>query len=240
MKISINILALAFLLIGGELFGQITSGHVVYERKTNLYKKFKSPEIQRWIPENSKSKVDVFDLYFTDSLSFFGPQENNLKEVMSWTTSKNKVYQDFQGGSTYAIKEVFGEPSHLQDKMRSLNWKILPGKRKIAGYDCQKAMWEAGDTLRIYAWFANELMAPSGPESFHGLPGVILGLATEDGGVIYFAKQVLLERVDPGILKPEKYKGKVYSSPELKTKLEKDFGKEAWGKTMLAEMFGVW
>ncbi|MCX6292662.1 MAG: hypothetical protein NT126_13025 [Bacteroidetes bacterium] len=29
-----------------------------------------------------------------------------------------------------------------------------------------------------------------GPESFVGLPGAILGLATEDGSVIYFAKNV--------------------------------------------------
>lgn len=219
---------------------QISAGHIIYERKTNLYKKYKDPSIQRYIPETEKSKVDAFELYFNDSLSYFGPQENDLKEMMSWTTSKNKVYQNFKTGELYTIKDVWGEESHVIDTVRNRTWKIIPGKRKICGYDCQKALWQPSDSINIYAWFCNDLTTSTGPESFTGLPGVILGLATEDGGVIYFAKQVLLERIDPLILQPKKTKSKVYQTAELKAKLSKDFGKEVWGKLLLDDLFGIW
>ncbi len=229
-----------FLFITASVCAQISAAHIIYERKTNLYKKYKNEDVQNWIPEAEKSKVDFFELYFNDSLSFFGPQESDLKEKMSWATAKNKVYQNFNTRQLYCIKDIWGEESHVVDSCKTRAWKIIPGKRKICGYECQKALWRAGDTLNIYAWFASELVTSTGPESFIGLPGTILGLATEDGGVIYFAKQVLLERIDPVVLQPKKYKGKVYQTAELKSKLEKDFGKEKWGKLLIAELFGVW
>ena len=37
-----------------------------------------------------------------------------------------------------------------------------------------------------------------------------------------------------------KGKNKIFSSKELKAKLEKDFGKRPWGKAMIKDNFGVW
>ena len=76
-----------------------------------------------------------------------------------------------------------------------------------------------------------------GPETFYGLPGAILGIATEDGGVIYFAKSIEISKPDMKALMPKKGKNKIYSSAELKIKLTKDFGKYKWGKTMIANTF---
>lgn len=68
----------------------------------------------------------------------------------------------------------------------------------------------------------------------------ILGLATEDGGVIYFAKTVELKKPTMETVIPKRGKNKIYSSAELKAKLEKDFGKNPWGKAMIKETFGLW
>ncbi len=233
----------AFILLvflSAPLLGQITSAHIIYERKTNLYKKFKNDNPQDWIAEADRNKVDTLELYCNDSLSYFCPKENDLKEKMSWATLKNKVYINHNTSSVYSIKEIWEEETHILDTLRHRTWKIIPGKRKICGYECQKALWSSGDTLNIYAWFATELTPSSGPETFGGLPGTILGLATEDGGVVYFARQVLLERIDVNMLQPKKYKGKVFEPKELKAKLEKDFGKMSWGRLMIAELFGIW
>ncbi len=75
-----------------------------------------------------------------------------------------------------------------------------------------------------------------GPETFRGLPGAILGLATEDGGVVYFAKKVEILKPDFEKVTPKVGK-KVYTDKELRTKLEADFGKEPWGKGLVAELF---
>ena len=222
---------------GGELLGQITSGKIVFERKTNLYKKFKDDNVREWLKDEDKSKVDFFELYFNDSLSVFKPQESDLKEQMSWATSKNTIYQNFETKSTLSVKSVWGEVLYVQDTLKKREWKITDSKRVISGYNCRKAIWEMNDSTRIYAWYADDIVANVGPESFCGLPGAILGLATEDGGVIYFSKSIEVIKPELAILIPKKEKNKIYTSAELKTKLEKDFGKAPWGKAMIKELF---
>lgn len=223
-----------------DSMAQILSGKIVYERRTNLYKKFKDNDVKEWLKEEDKNKVDVFELYFNDSLSFFKPQESDLKERMSWATNKNTIYQDFKKNYRLSIKQIWGEELYVQDSLYKRKWKITDNKRTICGYSCRKAIWQANDSTRIYAWYCDEIVASTGPESFYGLPGAILGLATEDGGVIYFAKSVDTQKPDPTLFIPKKGKNKIYTSAELRARLEKDFGKEKWGKIMIQETFGVW
>jgi len=219
---------------------QITSGKIVYERKTNLYKKFKNDDVKEWLQPEDKNKVDIFELYFNDSLSVFKEQESDLKERMSWATSKNTVYQNRNNNYRLTIKSLWGEQMYVEDTLFKRQWKITDIKRNISGYNCRKAIWKANDTTTIYAWYSEEIMTSTGPESFYGLPGTILGLAAEDGGVIYFAKSVEVSKPDVTSLLPKKGKNKIYTSKELKAKLEKDFGKNPWGKAMISNMFGVW
>ena len=224
-------------LSGAEAMAQITSGKIVFERKTNLYKRFKDDNVKEWIKETDKSKVDYFELYFNDSMSMFMPQESDLKERMSWATSKNTTYQNFNSKSTLSIKSVWGEQLYVQDSIKKREWKITEGKRVISGYTCRKAIWEMNDSTRIYVWYTDDIVPSVGPESFCGLPGAILGLATEDGGVIYFAKSVDISKPTIEQLTPKIGRNKIYATAELKTKLEKDFGKNPWGKAMIKDLF---
>jgi GLPGLI family protein len=219
---------------------QITQGKIVYERKTNLYKKFKDDNVKDWIKEPDKIKTDYFELYFNDSLSAFKPQESELKEYYSWATSKNSVYQNFNKKTRFTIKKIWGEEVLLNDTLYTRQWKITDSKRNISGYSCRKAVWQADDSTRIYAWYSDDIISSTGPESFFGLPGAILGLASEDGGIIYFAKSVEPISNDLSPLLPKKTKSKIYTSTELKTKLEKEYGKEKWGKMMIKNTFGYW
>jgi GLPGLI family protein len=220
---------------------QITYGKITYERKTNLYKKFKNNgDVKEWLKEEDKNKVDVFELYFDDSLSVFKPQESDLVERMSWATTKNVVYQNYAANKRLTEKKIWGETFLVADTIRTFKWKITESKRTICGYQCRKAIWQANDSTRIYAWFCAEVNASIGPESFVGLPGAILGLATEDGGVIYFAKSVEVVKPETTTLLQKKSKQKIYKSSELKAQLEKDFGKEKWGKAMIYNNFAIW
>lgn len=224
----------------GSVHAQIRGAKITYERKTNLYKKYKHEEnIQRWVKEEDKIKTEYFELFVSDTFSLFRPQESDLKELYSWATSKNTVYQDFGRRSRYLIKTIWGEQLHLTDSLFRRSWRITESTRRIAGYTCRKAVWEANDSTRIYAWFSYDITPSTGPESFYGLPGTILGLATEDGGVVYFAKTV-------EILKPEATlfvlpkKKKLYTIPELKADLTKRYGHEKWFKNVLYNQFGIW
>jgi GLPGLI family protein len=227
------------IIISTSVFAQVTAGKISFERKTNLYKKFKGNDVKEWLREADKNKIDYFELYFNDTASVFKPVESDLKEYMSWATAKNTVYQNFKTEKKYTIKEIWGELLHVRDSLSIRQWQITESSRNIAGYKCRKAIWKINDSTRMYAWFAQELELSTGPESFNGLPGVILGLATEDGGVVYFAKKVEMIKPDANVLTPSKAK-KIYTSKELRAKLEEKYGKEKWGKEMIRENFGVW
>lgn len=228
---------LVFLL---QLEAQITSAKITFERKTNLYKKFKkSNDIQRWIKEEDKIKIDYFELFITDTCSAFKPQETELRENLSWATAKNTVFQYPKQDKRYLIKTMWGEELHLTDSVVKREWQITQSSRKIAGYICRKAIWQANDSTKIYAWFSYDLIASTGPESFNGLPGTILGLANEDGGIVYFAKKVEILKPDASVFIPPKKK-KIYTVPELKAMLAKQYGHEKWFKEEMTEQFGIW
>jgi GLPGLI family protein len=221
-------------------YPQIKSGKIVYERKTNLYKKFKDDDVKDWIKEGDKVKTDFFELYFNDSLSCYKPQESDLRERYGWATNKNTVYQNFKSDSTYTIKKVWEEPVHIYDSLHKRNWKITDSKRNISGYVCRKAIWEINDSTRVYAWYTDVIITSTGPENFFGLPGAILGLATEDGGVVYFAKSVEAITPDLASIIPPKTKQKKFTHAELRSRLEKEFGNSKWGKATIKEVMGYW
>lgn len=224
----------------GPVCAQIYSGKITYERRTNLQKKFKDDDWADWIPKNEKHKVDVFELYFNDSLTFFKEKETDVREYYSWFTEKNTVYQDLRRGQRLTLKTIWSEIVPVSDSLFIRKWKITDSKRTICGYSCRKAVWTAPDSTRIYAWYCDEIAISTGPESFVGLPGAILGLATEDGGVVYFATRIERTPPDPSQMLPKKSKDKIYTSAELRARLEKEFGKEKWGKAMIRNAFGYW
>ena len=110
-------------------------------------------------------------------------------------------------------------------------------KRNIAGYSCRRAIWPKNDSTRIYAWYTDQIIASTGPESFNGLPGTILGLATEDGGVVYFAKIVKekYQNIDE-ITSDIKIK-KTYSEKELKEELQKKAKSNPWMGRIINYLF---
>ena len=167
--------------------GQITHGVILFERKTNLLKKYDSPESQRWL-RGEKVKIDRFNLHFSPEKSFFLPIESAVPTKADWATSKNTVIQNFQNKERVSIYNLMGESKVVKDNLIERNWKITERKRNIAGYSCRRAIWMKNDSTKIYAWYSDQLIPSTGPETFNGLPGTILGLATEDGGVVYFAK----------------------------------------------------
>lgn len=230
---------LCLLILSIQAAAQINYAKVTFERKTNLYKKFKNEQTRRWIKEEDKIKIDYFELFVTDTFSLFRPVESELRENYSWATSKNSVYQDLKNKRSYTIKMIWGEELHLTDSLRKRQWHITESTRKIAGYTCRKAVWHANDSTRIYAWFSYDIAPSTGPESFNGLPGLVLGLATEDGGVVYFAKKVEVIKPEPVSFALPKRK-KIFSVEALKKQLTEQYGKEKWFKEMISENFDLW
>lgn len=215
---------------------QVTHGVILFERKTNLLKKYDSPESQRWL-RGEKVKIDRFNLHFSPVKSIFLPLESAVPSKTDWATSKNTVVQDFEKEERICIYNLFGESKVVKDNIVERKWKITERKRNIAGYSCRRAIWNKNDSTRIYAWYTDQLIPSTGPETFNGLPGTILGLATEDGGVVYFAKlvQEKYQNVDELI---SDIKIKNFSTEkELKDELIKKSKSNPWMSRVVAYLF---
>ena len=235
-----KILAVIFtLLLTVFSYGQITSGKITFERRTNLKKKFgDNQRMKSFITEENKIRKETFNLHFDEERSSFIVVEdpNAEKGYMNYTTQRNKTYQNLEKDEMVVVIDLFGNNAYVKDKMPNRPWKITESKRKIGGYMCRKAIWEKNDSTRIYAWFSVDIVPSIGPEGFGGLPGAILGLATEDGGVIYFAKKVDAGQFSPKSLEYEKT-NKFSTIEELKMKLESRFSGKPWGKGIVKDIF---
>jgi GLPGLI family protein len=231
---------LIFFLVAGKHYAQISSAKITFERRTNLLKKYKHERnAYKWFKEDEKIKTEYFEMFVSDTFSVFRPKESDLKELYTWATTKNTVYQDLKKNARYSIKMMWGDELHLTDTLTRRSWQIASGTRKIAGYVCRKAVWKVNDSTRIYAWFSYDLLPSTGPESFNGLPGTILGLATEDGGVVYFATNVEAIKPPAEVFKLPSKK-KIYTSKEVIGRLTERYGHEKWFKREMTEQFGIW
>ncbi|MEY4659205.1 MAG: GLPGLI family protein [Crocinitomicaceae bacterium] len=237
LKAGIKLFVL-ILCVGFRANGQyILNGKITFERRTNLEKKFTDQRMRRMITEENKIRNELFTLYFNDTASVFKAIPTDKVDDMAWMTTKNSYYQNLNSSKQITVLGLMGQNVYVSDSLPSRNWKITDSKRSICGYDCRKAVYQKNDSTRIYAWYTTALVPSVGPEGFCGLPGTILGLATEDGGIIYFAKKVEEMNPSQSDMTIEIGKNKVFTLNELRIKIEKDYGNMPWGKRMFEDLF---
>jgi GLPGLI family protein len=79
----------------------------------------------------------------------------------------------------------------VKDSTRKINWKVTNEIRNIAGYDCRRANALIMDSIYVVAFYTDEIPVSGGPESFTGLPGMILGVALPYEHTTWFATSVV-------------------------------------------------
>ena len=180
----------------------ITAGKIEYEKKVNMHKWMGSEsswtqELKDRMPEY---RTTYFDLLFDSTTAVYriGREASEDKWKGFWGQSDDDqyvVHQDFSQGTTTARKQVFEKRVMLQDSLLRIEWRITDDTRKIAGFECRKAVGRLFDTLYVVAFFTDQVITPAGPEQYHGLPGTILGLAFPRYYTTWFATRV--EAVPP-------------------------------------------
>jgi len=234
------IILIGFILLcfSGISFSQMSEGRIIFERRTNLEKKFEGSGFRKnSIDKDNKIKVENFELYFTDSVAIFKPILSDELDPTSWATIKNSVFYNMSTQEKLIFFNVWGKELIVSDSLANRTWKVTESTRLIAGYTCYKSIWQKDDSTRIYAWFTPDIITSIGPEGFEGLPGMILGLATEDGGIVYFAKDVKVMKPQQSDFVIDLKKKDVYTKVSLKEKFEKEYGENEFGKRILTELF---
>lgn len=222
----------------------ITKGKIEFERKTNVHRLYYSEaEMSSWdetfkklIPQFS---VNYFDLIFTEEKTLYKPGRDNPddKKIGFFTApaAENVIFKDLQSNTGVSQKQVYDLQFLIQDSLRHVTWKMQPEIRTIAGFECRKAIARICDSVVVVAFYTDEIVPASGPESFHGLPGMILGLAVPRLYTTWFATKVeLLPAADETkIVAPAK--GKKVSDTEALKKVNdgiKDWGEKYRDKAL--------
>ena len=95
-------------------------------------------------------------------------------------------------------KTVFEQTFLVEDTLRRIKWKITDETRPIAGFNCRRANALIMDSICVVAFYTDEILTTGGPESFSGLPGMILGIALPHEHITWFATKVEDLRVRAG------------------------------------------
>lgn len=236
-----NFFLLLFALSSFSSFGQVTEGYIKFERKMNLFKKFPDPQTQKWIGEKNKYSIDHYRLYFNEDKSVFIPDPDDPEKegMLKWIVLQHSEIQDLKNKKNTTLLNFFGQVAVVKDSLKPRNWKYTGKGRIIANYECKQVLLHVNDSTRLYAWFTPDILPSIGPENFWGLPGAILGVAAEDGRTTYFAKEVIITKVDFDKITPKYSDKKVSTFQELKTQMEKDFGSRKEAKPIIDDVL-IW
>jgi GLPGLI family protein len=140
------------------------------------------------IPEKTLS---YYDFTGDTSRSVYKPGREVPNRERGWFgESESTVYNDYNAYITVTQKQVFEETFLVQDSLVKITWKITPDTRNIAGFECRKAIGILHDSIAVFAFYTDEILVRGGPESIHGLPGMILGVGIPRLHSTWFATKV--------------------------------------------------
>ena len=209
----------------------ISKGKIEFERSTNAWADITgsfADQLKKSIPQY---KLSYFNYEFDNNKSIYQPgreSDNNTSMgfFRSAPSTDNEVYSDFTSKKYIAHKEVFEKSFLIEDSLRNAKWKITNDFREIAGFNCRRATTIIMDSVFVVAFYTDEIMIPGGPESFNGLPGMIMGLVINRLHTTWYATKVEVTSVnDKDIVPPTK--GKKTDNADLIETLQKSLSD--WG-----------
>ena len=107
----------------------------------------------------------------------------------------------------------------VKDSIRKITWKITDEYRDVAGFSCRRANAIILDSIYVVAFYTNEIHISGGPESFRGLPGMILQVALPHENVTWKATKVMPQSGSSAkIIAPQK--GSVINNKQLNDKIK--------------------
>ncbi len=220
----------------------LSQGRIEFERKINLYAQIDDEDDQAWKDLMKKSrpqfKSNYFDLLFTQNKTLYRPGRENTDNNRLWPqpAEDNTVFTDLDKEQKVSQKNVFEERFLLQDSTRKIQWKITDETRVIAGLECRRANALIMDSIYIVAFYTDAITISGGPESFMGLPGMILGVAIPHEHITWFATKVYAETIKDTELTPPAKGKKINNTSLLETLRDsmKDWGK--WGQRYIKQI----
>ncbi len=206
-------------------------GEIEYEKKVNIVKAYGKYNYMTEEEKNSlpEFKQTYFNLFFDSTKTLYLPteKETNFKE-WQFPAEDNIVYNNLQNFTTVSSKKIEKNNFLFNEKLWKLKWNKTNETRTIAGYECKRANAALWDSIIVIAYYCEAIPVAGGPESFTGLPGMILGLEMPNEHTSIFATAVKKEVDVTKIKQPQQ--GQLVSYKELDQKLKpilRTYGKDS-------------
>ncbi|SEW37166.1 GLPGLI family protein [Chitinophaga arvensicola] len=186
----------------------INSGKIKFERKVNTFAAMPiflkqtrtvtddqlAAYMQEYRSNSPQFWADTFNLYFKGEETLYQPGNPDMGFSESFqipVAYKNKVYSNLSAGTALTQKQAFEQVFFIKDAVKNVKWKLTEETREIAGYECHRANTLLFDSIYVVAFYTDEIPTRGGPESFNGLPGMILGIAIPYQHITIFAQSVV-------------------------------------------------
>jgi GLPGLI family protein len=164
----------------------------------------------------SKFVTYYYDLTFNEKQTFFKQgRDADTKQAKFWGVfdSENIILTHLDSNTAVTQRTIYGDVMLVTDSTRKIDWKITTDMRKIAGFDCRKAIGKVMDSIIVIAFYTDEIVASGGP-------GMILGLAIPRLHTTWYATKLLLTDVtDKDFIAPKK--GKKLTGSEYRAMVKK-------------------
>jgi GLPGLI family protein len=213
---------------------QQKEGKVIYERVTQLQMRFADHNGSE--SESMRNKSDKFELNFANGQMIMTTIEDELPDdnmsggggmvIRTMGAGADDVtFCDFDKARKVELREFFDKKFLIADSIRRGNWKLTDETKTILNHTCRKATSqrigkrmmmsmdngkmerkEMDDTSSIVAWFTTDIPVSAGPEVQGQLPGLILGLETNNGRSVYTAIEISPKADIASIKEPTKGK----------------------------------
>lgn len=231
-----------------NIFAQYASflnqGNITYEKKVNVLALLQ----ERWGNDNDGWTQQIIDAYkkggnqfktyqynlaFRDNKTLYTPivsdaPTNGFGDFTS-VANDNTVFTDLDNKQSVSQKNIYGDKFLISDSTRKIRWKITDELRDIAGFHCRRANAVIMDSVYVVAFYTNQIPVSGGPESFTGLPGMIMLLALPHEHTVWTATKVsVIPPVISGTVLPPT-KGKPMDDKAFYNSLQSSL--KDWGKS---------
>lgn len=204
--LTISILAFLSSSVLAQNLKFVRSGIITYRKTINMYaiiqrsitKKNEAlfkPAFERYKQQYPQFKQLESTLMFCNNKTIFTPIANILSRVSFFndpqiSMQNNIAYTDLIARQFISKKKIFNNSYLLMDSLQNIKWKFTDEVRDIVGYVCRRANGIILDSVYVVAFYTDKIPVSGGPESFHGLPGMILQLALPHENVTWIATKV--------------------------------------------------
>lgn len=224
------ILCLPFLALA-----QKNEGVIVYSQTVNLHQMITDERARQFVPEFQTYESELF---FQGKKTLFKPKKSEqpqqvtadegpgsgFRMMMSRRRDNTIVYRDLEAGTHIEATNFMDKDFLIEgaDPTISSNWKVTGKQKMVAGYPCISAMRSdsaMGRPREITAWFTPAIPVQSGPQSFGGLPGMILEIDQNNGQMVITTKSIEFKTLEGAEIAPPD-KGKKVTREEYRKIVE--------------------